>query len=403
MIITHIDIYEHKIRNGLILIGCRIHTDEGIYGDGEVGLAYGWIKNSAIGALMDSAEQIVGMNPLEHEVIWHYLYKESFWGQNGGPSFYGSLSAIDIALWDIKGKYFNVPVSTLLGGKMRDKIRCYASHIQYGWDSLAGPDRLVNGRPKREDYPHRAMLAVADGFSAVKLDIWEFDDNGNYTEDDHLHTLITRERMHTYEQRLSDIRQAVGPNTDIILDAHACMSADAAIQFAEMAKKYHIYYLEEPTLSSPELAEYVRNYVDIPLAYGERIYSRWQYRPYFEKNSIQIAQPDIGNTGGITEAKKIADMAKLYDINIQLHSCSSPLSVFASLQLEAVLPNFEIHEYFFEQPNQYMKQTCKYDYETENGYITVPDRPGLGNEWSEYFLTVSKKTVITKSGCSKYF
>ena len=114
-------------------VGCRIHTDEGIFGDGEAAMCYGIGGRGAYGALMDMAGRIIGMNPLETEVIWEYLYKSTFWGQNGGPMVFSAISAIDIALWDIKGKYYKAPIYTLLGGKQREKLRAYASQLQLGW------------------------------------------------------------------------------------------------------------------------------------------------------------------------------------------------------------------------------------------------------------------------------
>ena len=117
-------------------IGCRIHTDVGICGDGEAGMAYGVGGSGAFGMVCDLAELIIGMDPLRTEFIWETMYKRTFWGQNGGPVVFSGIAAIDVALWDIKGKYFNVPCYQLLGGKVRDKLRTYASQLQFGWGQV---------------------------------------------------------------------------------------------------------------------------------------------------------------------------------------------------------------------------------------------------------------------------
>ena len=123
-------------------IGCRIHTDAGICGDGEAGMAYGVGGSAAFGMVCDLAELIVGMNPLQTELIWETMYKKTFWGQNGGPVVFSGIAAIDVALWDIKGKYFKVPVYQLLGGKVRDKLRTYASQLQFGWGQVGVSEHL---------------------------------------------------------------------------------------------------------------------------------------------------------------------------------------------------------------------------------------------------------------------
>ena len=138
MKITKVDVMMlHTKRKGGVTgwrpVVCRIFTDEGIYGDGEAALAYGTAAPAAMGMIQDLAKLIIGMDPLDNEVIWNKMYKRTFWAQNGGPIIFSGMSAIDIALWDIKGKFFGLPVYKLLGGKMRDNLRCYASQLQFGW------------------------------------------------------------------------------------------------------------------------------------------------------------------------------------------------------------------------------------------------------------------------------
>ncbi|MBF1354622.1 MAG: mandelate racemase/muconate lactonizing enzyme family protein, partial [Megasphaera micronuciformis] len=154
-------------------VGIRVYTDAGIYGDGEAAMAYGSISRGAYGAVIDFSEKIIGKDPLDTEVIWEDLYKSTFWAQNGGPVTFGAISAIDVALWDIKAKYFGVPLYKLLGGKQRDKLRCYASQLQFGW----GPVRV--GLTTAQEYADIAKKAVAEGYSAVKVDFFTFDRDGS--------------------------------------------------------------------------------------------------------------------------------------------------------------------------------------------------------------------------------
>jgi L-alanine-DL-glutamate epimerase-like enolase superfamily enzyme len=133
---------------------CRVYTDEGIYGDGEAAMAFGSGSTGAYGTVVDFAKKIIGMYPMQTELIWETLYKETFWGQNGGPVIFSAISALDVALWDIKGKYFRVPVYQLLGGKVRDKMRCYASQLQFGWGERKTPAITTM------DYINNAKAAV---------------------------------------------------------------------------------------------------------------------------------------------------------------------------------------------------------------------------------------------------
>ena len=157
-------------------IGCRIHTDVGICGDGEAGMAYGVGGSGAFGMVCDLAELIIGMDPLRTEFIWETMYKRTFWGQNGGPVVFSGIAAIDVALWDIKGKYFNVPCYQLLGGKVRDKLRTYASQLQFGWGQVGVSEHLWAVTPA--DYAHNVKLALDEGFDAIKIDFFDRDEEG---------------------------------------------------------------------------------------------------------------------------------------------------------------------------------------------------------------------------------
>jgi L-alanine-DL-glutamate epimerase-like enolase superfamily enzyme len=367
---------------------CRIYTDEGIYGDGEAALAYGIGAPAAFGMVKDLATLIIGMDPLDNEVVWDKLYKSTFWGQNGGPVVFAGISALDIALWDIKGKYFKAPLYKLLGGKRRDNLRCYASQLQFGWSDHMEPGIKI------DDYVRACKKAVDEGYDCVKIDFFTFDKDGRSFTDEDTTRLLTPYYVNLIEERISATRDTVGPNVDIIMENHSMPDANSAVQLGRVAQKYNIFYYEEPNTPTAKMAEYIGNKLQMPIAHGERVYSRWQYCQYFENNSVQVIQPDIGNCGGITEAKKICDMAYTYDVSVQAHVCASPLSTAVALHLECVIPNFVIHEHHRICLLKENKELCVHDYQPVNGKYKVPDLPGIGNEFSELALKNCDKVTV---------
>jgi len=372
---------------------CRIYTDAGIYGDGEAAVAYVSGQTAAFGMIQDLSKIIIGMDPLKNEVIWDKMYKTTFWGQNGGPIVFSGISAIDIALWDIKGKFFGQPLHVLLGGKRRDKLRAYASQLQFGWDWNA---KIGMGKPSltTQDYADVCVRAMDEGYDAVKIDFFTFGPNGEAFGEDERTRIILPKYMHMIEDRLKAIREKCGWDLDIIIENHSFLDAQGAVQVGQMAEKYRILYFEEPNTPSPFMQKYIAEKVNIPQASGERIYSRWQYAPYFENKSLQVIQPDIGNCGGLTEAKKICDMAYVYDVNVQAHVCASPLSTTVSLHLESVIPNFLIHEHHVVNRTAWNACLSTKNPQPVKGFFEVPNEPGIGNEISEEAYKQAKVVTI---------
>ena len=388
MKITQVDVMKLHTGEHFTPIVCRIYTDEGIYGDGEAALAYGFSRYAAFGAIKDFGQLILGKNPLENEVIWDDLFTSTVWAINGGPVTYAAMSAIDCALWDIRGKYFGVPVYTLLGGKRRDKLRTYASQLQYGWSSR------YEAMATAEDYANVAKKAVAEGYDAIKVDFLTFDRDGRPFTAHEKKGLRPHYHVSLVEERAAAVREAIGPDVDIIMECHSVTDTNSAIQLANACEKYRIFALEEPSIATPKITRFIKDNVNMPIATGEHIYGRWQFAPYFENGSVQLMQPDIGTCGGITEAKKICDMAHTYDVDVQVHACGSPLSTVASLQLECVIPNFAIHEHHRVGLTDYMKRLCMYDYQPVDGKFSIPDLPGMGNELSDYALANCDKVTL---------
>ena len=391
MKITQIDIMTPHIQENPMWrpILCRIHTDEGIYGDGEAALAYGIASPAAAGMIRDLATLIIGMDPLDSEVIWDKLYKSTFWGQNGGPVVFAGISALDIALWDIKGKVFNVPVYKLLGGKRRDNLRTYASQLQFGWSDHAETLTTL------DEYREVSKKAVAEGYDAIKIDFFTYapEDGRRYTDED-CTRLLSPKLVDVVESRVAAVREAIGPNVDIIMENHSRPDAQSAVQLGRAVQKYNIFYFEEPNTPNPKTAKFISSKLSMPIAHGERVYSRWQYAPFFEDQSTQVIQPDLGNCGGLTEGKKICDMAYVYDISVQAHVCASPLSTAVALHLESVIPNFVIHEHHTNNLKPWNKELCTVDWQPVDGKFKVPEGPGLGCEFTDKVLNTENKIIV---------
>ena len=354
----------------------RVNTDEGISGFGEVGLAYGVGASGGIGVAKDLAALLIGMDPIDTEAIWEKMLRKTFWGQGGGGIFSAAMSGLDIAMWDIKGKALNVPLYVLLGGKSRDSIRAYASQLQFGWGG--GTDKAMLVTP--EQYADVARIAVSEGYDAIKVDVLAMDEHGNWNQRD-LKGLLPDNILRLGYDRLKAMRDAVGPNVDIIVEMHSFTSAAPAIQFGRMIEELGVLYYEEPVMPlNPKVMKQVADHVNIPLASGERIYWRWGYRPFLEDGSLSVIQPDICTCGGISEVKKICDMAHVYDVTVQIHVCGGPISTAAALHMEAAIPNFMIHELHRYALLKGNRDTCKYDYLPENGKYQIPDLPGIGQD-----------------------
>ena len=367
---------------------CRINTNEGISGLGEAGISYGIGATSAFGMVKDLAEIIIGMDPTNTEKIWDIMQKNTFWGKSVGIMFSAGMSAIDIALWDIKSKSLGVPLYKMLGGKTRDSLRCYAAQLQFGWGREWTPLALP------EEYAECAIKAVEEGYDCIKINpiMFNSDDKmeGDFTK------ILSRSQIESCYNRLAAVRDAIGPDIDIIVELHSMTDATSAVQLGKAIEDIGIYYYEEPVAPlNPDLMKEVRENVNFPIASGERIYTRWGYRPFLEMKALDIIQPDFCNCGGISEGKKICDMAHVYDISVQAHVAGSPVSQAVALHVETAIPNFIIHEHHVNYLNPNVQEMCNYNYQPVKGRYYVPDLPGIGLELSEAVIKRAvAKTII---------
>jgi len=367
----------------------RVNTDSGLSGLGEVGLAYGTGYLAAVGMVHQLAEQyLLGADPMNIEQLYETMLRRSFWGLGGGPVVYGGISALDTALWDIKGQALSIPVYQLLGGRTNDRLRTYASQIQGGWSDQ--PQRHV----APEEFAEAARAAVAEGYTAVKVDPCSRDARGQPVSS--LRGVLSLELVHIFYDRVKAIRDAVGSSVDILLEAHGNFSITSAIQMGRAWEELGCFCYEEPidSMNVPGMAKVARA-VNIPLAAGERIYTRWGYRPYLEQQILDIAQPDIGLAGGISETKKIADIAAAYDVTVQCHVCGSAVATAAALHLETAIPNFIIHEHHLYALQAANQAVIQQPLQPEQGYFRVSNAPGLGIDLNSEFMAPHLCQVVS--------
>ena len=349
-------------------------TDQGVTGVGDAAVAYGTGTLSAAAMVKELVEQfVIGRDPWPIEAIWSGMYDNTFWAKGGGTILFAGISAIEQALWDIKGKCLNVPVYELLGGKLRDQVRVYAN----GWSFRC---------TKPEEFAREAVRVVKDGYTAIKfypLATAELDAYG------HIRHVERRSVDRAAEERavasVKAVRDSIGPKIDLMLDMSAELTTDAIIRLGRQFEQWDIAFFEEPVDPfDVEALKKVSEQVPIPIATGERIYTRYGFRRIMELHAADILQPDVGNTGGIMETKKIAAMAEAYNMRIQPHNCSSPVCTAASLQVDASIANFYIQElYPYRVPEHFQIVDRAPELEVRNGFMPVPARPGLGVELVE--------------------
>ena len=349
----------------------ELFTDEGLAGVGEAAVAYVLGGTAVAGMIKDLAEKcVLGRDPFNIEAIWHEMYDQSFWAKGGGSIVFPGMSALETALWDIKGKALGVPVYELLGGKLRDKVRVYAN----GWSFRC---RSI------EDYAREAEKVVKQGYTGLKFYPLARPDIGPHGNIKHVALrAIDKEDESRAIKSVKAVRDAVGPKIDVMVDLSAELTTDVAIRLGRQLEPFDLYFLEEPVDPfDVEALKKVSEHVNIPMAAGERLYGRYGFRRVLESHAVDVVQPDPGSAGGLLETKYIAAMAEVYCMRVQLHTCASPVSTAAALQLDACLPNFAIQEV---HPFRINEHWAIVDHAPEldikDSCMAIPSRPGLGVE-----------------------
>lgn len=333
----------------------KVYTDEGISGVGEATLEY---KEKALfGAIEHIREYLVGKNPLEIENHWHHIYRDAYW--RGGPVLMSALSAVETALWDILGKALGVPVYQLLGGKANEKVRIYVN----GWFS---------GAKTPEQFAEKAKIAVKRGITAMKWDPF----GKSYLE-------ISNKDLDTAIRCVAMVREAVGNSVDLLIEGHGRFNIPTGIRIAQELAPFKPMLFEEPVPpDNLDALKAVREKSPVAIAAGERLYSRWDYKNLFDRMAADYIQPDISHAGGISELKKIAAEAECRYIAFAPHNPSGPVANAATLQLAACCPNFSILEIMYSDV-EWRKDVTDEVLQYEDGYIYIPDKPGLGIEINE--------------------
>lgn len=372
-------------------IVCRVNTDEGIRGYGEASVGFDTGASSSYAMIREVAPLVIGMDPIATEAVWERMYTQTFWAQGGGTVMFSAISAIDMACWDIKAKAFQVPLYKALGGKCRDKLRSYASQLQFGW----GDGMVFDRGYKTEDLVEHSLKAVDEGFDAIKINFITYDSKGGRLG--FLKGPIHPEVRALIEDRVRGVREAIGDKIDIIVENHARTDAVSAVEMSELIKPYHIMFMEETcTPMNLQVLKTVREHSLIPQAGGERVYGKYHYANLIKEDAFQIYQPDLGTCGGITEAMKIASMAAAADAGVQIHVCGSPIAIAASLHVEASIPNFAIHEHHVTNRSEQNRRLGVYDYQPDaHGFCDIPELPGIGQELSKWAIdhALAKDTI----------
>lgn len=334
----------------------KIKTDEGIDGLGEIG-SWGFVDGT-IGVLERFKQYLIGKDPFKIEHHWQYMYRSMYFR---GSIIMSAISAIDIALWDIKGKALGVPVYELLGGKCRDKVRSYAPVFEFSKEAMA------EGCLKLKEM----------GFTAARLMITgDLRKRVTDISDD-----IYCNKVDEYIDRVRACREAVGNNFDLCLEVHRSLNVAEAIAFGRGVEEYKPFFLEDPIApDNVQAMAKVASMVGIPIATGERAINIQEMELLMQNKAAQYVRPDVCALGGISAAKKVAAMAEANYVGIVPHNPLGPVSTAACLQLDASISNFTIQEFpsFYIGGNE--KDMLKNPIEYENGYIIVPDAPGIGIE-----------------------
>jgi len=334
----------------------QVQTDNGISGLGEAG-AWGFLEASAA-VIEKFGRYLDGKDPLRIEHHWNYMYR---WSAFRGAAIMSAISAIDIALWDIAGKYFDVPVYQLLGGKVRDKARVYYH---------------VNGDTK-EKLIQGVLDAKERGFTAVGH-LTPFLDESHDLPYFMTHVNKIRDAIRTVRQ----YRDAVGDEVDLCIEIHRRLNPAEAVQLGLGIEEYHPFFMEDPvTPDNLDEMAYVAKKINVPIATGERFNSLWDFEMLLCRNGVQYVRPDLCLVGGISAAKKIAALAEAHHVGVVPHNPLSPVSTAACLQIAACIPNFALQEYpAGEQESPKSDMVSGIVEHDGEGYLPISDKPGIGVE-----------------------
>jgi galactonate dehydratase len=346
----------------------ELTTADGITGYGEAAVAYGVGVTAAAGMLVDLAPRVTGSDATRPRNVWHEIYDHSFWTKGGGAIVFSAMSAIDQALWDIKAKMLGVPVYELFGAKFWDSIELYANGWNYEHNDV-------------EEWARASERPLADGYRILKSYPLATKQPGG--------TLVhvTRRALSSSAfqraiDRIGYLREVVGDDIGLMFDLSGGLSNDQLIRIMDVCCEVNALWVEEPldAFNIDGLRD-LKGRWNVPIASGERIYTRHGFKNLLETGAVDVAMPDVGNCGGIYEAIHIASMAEAYNLRVSLHNCASSLCTAASIQVCAASANampLEIYPYFSDADDYVQVLLNPVEKSIINGHLKVPDSPGLG-------------------------
>ena len=363
MKITKINTYFVRPRWGFV----ELVTDAGFVGWGEAVLE--GHAAAVLACVNEMRDYLIGKDPADVEGLWETLYRAGFY--RGGGVMMSAISGIDQALWDIKGKVFGAPVYQLLGGKCREKMKVY---------SWIGGDRP-------SDVGRAAKEKMDAGFTAIKM---------NATEE--LQIVDTYDKIDAVLERVAAIRESCGKYFGVAVDFHGRVHKPMAKILAKKLEEFDPMFIEEPVLcENMECFKEIAACCNIPIATGERLFSKWDYKRLFAAGGVDIIQPDLSHAGGITEVRKIAAMAEAHDVALAPHCPLGPIALAACLQVDAVSYNAFIQEQSIGIHYNVGKSVLDYvkngeDFRFTDGFVDLPKLPGLGVEVNRELVVEENKT-----------
>jgi len=333
----------------------KVETDSGVYGWGESTLEYKELTIQA--AIHDLEGYLIGKDPHNIEAFRHDCYRDAYW--RGGPVLMSALAGVEMALWDIKGKSLGVPVYQLLGGKVRDAVPVYVN----GWFSPAKtPD----------EFAEKAVEVRANGYPGCKWDPF-----GKAWQE------LDKTEFRRALECIAKVSEAVGKDVNLLIEGHGRFNIPTAVRIGRALEDFDIYWFEEPIPpDDKEGMREVKSRVRVPLAAGERLYNRYEYRQFFDLNCTDYIQPDISHAGGILEMRMLGGEAEARHIGFCPHNPSGPVANAATLQIAACVPNFIMLEMMMTDV-PWRADICDEKLTLRNGRMEIPDRPGLGIDLDE--------------------
>jgi galactonate dehydratase len=366
--ITDLQTYLVDTKGLIKWVFVKLTTDEGIIGYGEAGSAFR--ERAQAAAIQELKPLVVGRDPFEIRALWSHAYKSHLDVRGPSSLHVSALGAIEFAMWDIVGKALNTPVYNLLGGKCRDTVRAYLHAQIWGGDVEPGP----------EVYVQLARERVAEGFSAIKFDPFWFAVPSDAN--------IGRDELRRVVKIVSAVRTAVGDDVDVGIEFHAKFNTPAAIRIGLALEEFDPFFIEEPTGSEDlDALRMVADALKAPVASGERLVTRYAFKPMIDRHAVDILQVDPGRAGGLLEARIVADMSEVALMPVLVHQPYGPVYDAMAVQLAAMIPNLlavEWPKYYYPVvPSDLRFQLVKEPLVEKNGHVRVPTAPGLGVELDE--------------------